>query len=228
MMESFVRDFISSKYYQKLFDFDDVIMIYICGSRTLGCVDDRSDYDIMVVTEHKSSYFQTEFLLYKGIKVHWYFQCINAFFGNQNLTMANCIGLTGINYLNDNLVIYKNSKYENIIEDLLSKKESVSYLGDILGYQHRKELIDSIVSDGFISDRNKTKHLYMLCAMYYDITKQNLDIEFLTKIKRIRWQEIDEKYLQQCVDILGKFKDYMQNIDIDEEVKKIKEKLVIK
>ena len=68
----------------------------------------------------------------------------------------------------------------------------------------------------------------MLCAMYYDITKQNLDIEFLTKIKRIRWQEIDEKYLKQCVDILGKFKDYMQNIDINEEVKKIKEKLVTK
>ena len=30
MMESFVRDFISSKYYQKLFDFDDVIVSVKC------------------------------------------------------------------------------------------------------------------------------------------------------------------------------------------------------
>ena len=228
-MKKFIKDLTSSKFYHKLFETDEVLMIWVGGSRIFKCVDDYSDYDIVVLTRDTCDHHAKEYLRYHGEnKVHWYFNCIDTYFNPIGIVLSDYIALTQLNYIYDDAIIYKNSEYINLIDDFLSKQKLVARLGDILGYQYRKELIESVVSDGFISDRNKTKHLYMLCAMYYDITKQNLDIEFLTKIKRIRWQEIDEKYLKQCVDILGKFKDYMQNIDIDEEVKKIKEKLVTK
>lgn len=220
-MQQMIYDLIHSKYYQKLFEFDDVAMIYVGGSRILGCIDDRSDYDLMVVTKNKSNYSKKEFLLYKDKKIHWYFQCVDAFLGVQQLNIMNCVGLTGFDYIREELIIYKSPEYLDTINYLFENKTKIARLGDILGYRCREELINNIVSDGFISDGNKTKHLYMLCAMYYDIVGQDLDLEFLTKIKRIKWQDIDEKYLKQCVDVLKRFKEYMKTIDQEKEIARL-------
>lgn len=228
-MKKFIEDLTSSKFYHRLFETDEVLMIWVGGSRIFKCVDDYSDYDIVVLTKSTNEHHAKEYLRYHGeSKVHWYFNCIGTYFNPIGIVLADYVALTQLNYIYNDVIVYKNPKYIDLIDDFLSKQKLVARLGDILGFQHSKNLIDSIVYDGFISNKNKTKHLYMLCAMYYDITGQDLDREFLTKIKRIKWQEIDEKYSRQCVDILGKFKDYMQNIDVDEEVKKVKEKLSTK
>lgn len=46
--------------------------------------------------------------------------------------------------------------------------------------------------------------IYHLCYAYYIYTNTTPDLEFLTKIKRIRWQEVDQKYIDKAIDIIKK------------------------
>ena len=217
-MEQFISDLTSSKFYKKLFEFDEVIMIYIAGSRILGCIDDRSDYDLIVITRNKSNYKLNEYLVYENKKVHWYFQSIDTFYADLPLTVSNCVGLSAFKEMRDELIIYKNPKYNELINTMMNHKIAISAIGSLCGYKTQMSLINQIITDGTVRERNKTKIIYMLCAMYYNLVDEPLDIEFLSIIKRIRWRDVPEKYIDQCVDVLINFKKYVESIDIDQKI----------
>ena len=62
MNDEFIADLTNSKFYRMLFDGKDVVMIYIAGSRIYNVLDDRSDYDIVVITNKDDQDYPNEYL----------------------------------------------------------------------------------------------------------------------------------------------------------------------
>jgi predicted nucleotidyltransferase len=49
-MKQFIESLKRTSYYNKFFERGEVIAIYILGSRSIGIIDEQSDYDIVVIT----------------------------------------------------------------------------------------------------------------------------------------------------------------------------------
>ena len=79
MLNEFINDLKSSPYYNRLFAGHDVILISMYGSRPLDIVDNKSDYDLVVITsDFEEPVSPEEFLTYSGIKVHWYYKPLSS------------------------------------------------------------------------------------------------------------------------------------------------------
>lgn len=211
----FIEELKASPYYDRIFKGHNVIAAYIAGSRLAGVTDDRSDYDIVVITaDDKSEYYPQEYLKYKGLKVHWYYESIYKWLflskdGTKYSSIPSCFG--ALLYLNSPQVeyIYINDKYAAVMDYISSVKADLSRTAYYLLYLNLQARIKPIIQQNEIKETDYTKYLYFVCMASYLAYNESVNTEFLKEIKRIRWQPVSDKYKQLAVERIKKYQQYI-------------------
>lgn len=210
MNDEFIADLTNSKFYRMLFDGKDVVMIYIAGSRIYNVLDDRSDYDIVVITNKDDQDYPNEYLTYKGKKVHWYWRNIDNFIETGKTYTMRYYGNVLFGYICEDCIIYKNEKYADKINDLLNNKRDIAINGAKLFYNAMKPLVERICEKSRIDEFDYTKYLGHLCVTSYYVLNEPIDKELVLKAKRIRWQPVDEDTKGKIIERLRLLKDFME------------------
>lgn len=210
MNDEFIADLTNSKFYRMLFDGKDVVMIYIAGSRIYNVLDDRSDYDIVVITNKDDQDYPNEYLTYKGKKVHWYWRNIDNFIETGKTYTMRYYGNVLFGHICEDCIIYKNEKYADKINDLLNNKRDIAINGAKLFYNAMKPLVERICEKSRIDEFDYTKYLGHLCVTSYYVLNEPIDKELVLKAKRIRWQPVDEDTKGKIIERLRLLKDFME------------------
>ena len=209
----FIEEFKDTSYYQNLLNSAEVVFIYMGGSMCSGITDERSDYDIVIVTLNGESYIDAsryEYLMYEGRKVHWYYRSIKGLFETNHKNMHAHTGAIWLRNLCDNMIIYENPKYKDIWQDLYAVKDRLSDLGMYRLFEVQKDYIDKVINEGKVLEKHYTKYLYHLCLASYYLTREESDKDFLRVLKRIRWQPVPDEYKQLAVKRLKILKNYIE------------------
>lgn len=204
-MNTLMNEFKESEYYQRIFKNHKIVLLYISGSRLYGIIDERSDYDLIaIVDEDIPETRPNEFIMYEdSIKIHWYYRSLKTFKDlSVNGTNLNIVGGIQLRNLNSDTILYQNEKYEYQINELLSEKETISNNSCKALYNRLSKLVDDIISDNAIVEKNYTKMIYHLCVASYYLNGDEPDISFLKRIKRIRWQPVSDEYKTLAVERL--------------------------
>ena len=210
MNDEFIADLTNSKFYRMLFDGKDVVMIYIAGSRIYNVLDNRSDYDIIVITNKDDQDYPDEYLTYKGKKVHWYWRNIDNFIETGNTYAMRYYGNVLFGYICEDCIIYKNEKYADKINDLLNNKRDIAINGAKLFYNAMKPLVERICEKSRIDEFDYTKYLGHLCVTSYYVLNEPIDCDVVLPAKRIRWQPVDEDTKGKIIERLRLLKDFIE------------------
>lgn len=227
-MKDFINAFKKTSYYQNLIDTYEVLGIFLLGSMSTGIIDERSDYDIMVVTLHDSfeDSSRYEHLMYKGKKVHWYRNSIKDSYNpiHNSLKVLCPIQLRN---LCEDLVIYENPKYLDKLQIIYKMKNELSNLGVYRLFEIRKDYVEEILRAGKILEEHHSKYLYHLCLASYYLLDEEPDKDFLRILKRIRWQPVPDDYKQLAVERLKIYKNYIEQnpLDVEKELEKLSQQL---
>lgn len=210
MNKTFMRDLKASPYYERIFRGRDVIMLHISGSRLIGVTDERSDYDLVALTNGGERInHANEFLTYKGIKVHWSYVPAAEFASNAEGTLMSCFGEVQFSQLNEDAILYENPKYWRALCYLKDNKNAVSLFGIYGLAKFHKKLINSVLEAGEITEKHYCKFLYHLCYASYLALNEEPDKTLLAKIKRIRWQFAEDRYKAAAVERIRLLRDFV-------------------
>lgn len=204
-MNTLMNDFKESEYYQRIFKNHNVVLLYVSGSRLYGVIDERSDYDLVaIVDEDNPEMCPNEFIMYEdSIKIHWYYTSLKSF-RDSSINGRNFEITGGIQFrnINKDFILYQNKEYESEINKLLSEKNLISKNSSKALYYRYEKLVNEILSKNKIEEENYTKMIYHLCMASYYLNSDSPDIEFLKRIKRIRWQPVSDEYKNLAVERL--------------------------
>lgn len=207
-----------SPFYDELFHSErPVIMIYVSGSRILGTegvLDERSDFDLVVVTDGQLQEEQAEYLLYKKTKVHWYFRSVEDIKGpgDPRCTLGD-YGNVLFGYLTESVIIYENPQYAAMIAELKDQRREIALRGARVLYERFRGFVDGIVSAGQIEKRHYSKFIAHLCVTSFFVRGEPIDEELIRVVKRIRWQPVSDEIKARAVERLRLLKEYFEAED---------------
>ena len=216
-MKEFIEKFQKTSFFQEILQEREVIAILLLGSRIVGVIDEESDYDLVALVPNGSyqDVGKEKYLRYKDKKVHWYYTPITEWYKQQeNGVLVYLCPLQFYN-LTEDFILYKNPKWEKHINFLLNKKKQISDLAARALHFYYNGYIQEIIATNTIKEKDHSKFLYHLSVASYFLLDEPLDIEFLKKIKRIRWQPVEDKYKEQAIIRLNKMQTYIQNNPIN-------------
>lgn len=208
MRDQLINELKETSYWDLLFR-ENTEIAYFGGSELIGFKDERSDFDIMCITSGKprSSEYD-EFLMWNDKKVHFIYHSI------EEIESGNLIGLglttlTQMQALKENNTVFLNNN-PSMLDTLLAKADEYLRVGFEKMAKEHANLIEKIVNQNSIEKEDKTKYLYHLVYAKRKCNNEPIEAEYLRQLKRIRWQVVDEKYIQMCIqdlkDIKNKFK----------------------
>lgn len=225
MFTKFIEAFKNTSYYQKLFESHEILAIHIMGSMCVGITDERSDYDIAIFTlggEH-IDVSEYEYLMYNGKKVHWYYFPIESLFDLQYGGELKILCPIQLRNIREDLVIYENPKYVDMLHSIYKIKDKISTMAMYRFFEAQQDYIDGVLNEGRVLAKHHTKYLYHLCLASYYLTGEEIDKDFLRKLKRIRWQPVPDEYKNLAVERLKIYKNYIEQnpLDVDCILKKL-------
>lgn len=210
-MQKFIEEFRQTPYYAALIAPENVIAIFVAGSRACGTNDERSDYDLQILTADDNDEFDDVgkrcYLRWNGVYVHWYITSISLWAKPGHYTLTLYGALNAIMLARPEAVIYENPKYPDALSLLRNYVAEIYDAAVYSFYRWAEEYINDILSAGEIPERLYSKKIYHLCLSSYLLTGDEPDVEFLRKIKRIRWQPVSDEHKQLAIRRLQKLKD---------------------
>lgn len=216
MTEQFINDLKSSPYYERIFNGHDVIMIALTGSRLIDVVDERSDFDLLVVTNDKDrEEYVDEFLTYYSKKVHWHYVPVQKLISNEDGNLLTCNGEVEFVGLCEQKIIYADTKYYGIIKYLIENKNTVALVGAYGLVRFHSDLIYRILSANQIKQQDYCKYIYHLCFASYVVLAEEPDKSFLANIKRIRWRNIPDEHKNLAVERIRLLSNYAAENPLD-------------
>lgn len=215
-MQEFIEAFRQTSCYRAIIQKENVVTVYIAGSRACDAVDERSDYDIQIITTdgEYEDVSKKYYLTWRGVKVHWYISPIHELTKWSKYKLMRYGGINALRYYRPELVIYENPKYADMLRALYDCRNEISDISIYHFYYHEKRYIDRILDAGEILECHHSKRIYHLCLSSYLITGDEVDKDFLRSIKRIRWQPVPEEYKRLAVERLRKLKECVESPDI--------------
>jgi predicted nucleotidyltransferase len=184
-MKAFIEKFKQTKYYKDIVNIEEeIVLIYVGGSRCFGTDHEYSDYDITIITDGGifRSAHQECFLRYNGKKVHWYYCPIEWFSHLYYEDIYNYIGALVPKYLDESTIIYKNPKYDNYLSKL---KETSNKLSSNISrnlFKVEQKYIQKVLNKTEDLEDCPSKVLYYLVLASYEITNEQLDVDFLRRL----------------------------------------------
>lgn len=176
-----MQDFINSEIYNKIISKEKVIGAYISGSRLFGYNDESSDCDIIFYTNGNVEEEARPNIRINGVFYHWYYVDVDIF-----KTKPKGKGWEYINFLFlekiRNHLLYSTSELLNIIDDVLTNKD-YRKIGYVYLYEYYYDYITTFISGDNLQIFKPHPHLIM---SYYIYTNQELDKDYIMRIKRYR------------------------------------------
>lgn len=214
-MQEFIEAFRQTSYYRQIIEREGIVAVLIGGSRALGLADERSDYDLTVITMggEYEDVSKKYYLTWRGVKVHWYIIPIHELTKWSKYDLLRYCGINALRCYRPELVIYENPKYADVLQAIYDHRDEISNIGIYHFYYHEKSHIDRILDAGEILECHYSKRIYHLCFSSYLITGDEIDKDFLRSIKRIRWQPVSEEYKRLAVERLRKLKECIESPD---------------
>lgn len=201
MTEQFINDLKASPYFGRILNGHDVIMISLTGSRLIDMDDERSDFDLIVITnDQEREEYVSEFLTYYTKKVHWHYVPVTKLIANEDGNLLTCNGEVEFVGLSEQKILYANPKHINVINFLQEKKDTVALVGAYGLVRFHNNLISRILNANEIKQEDHCKYIYHLCFASYVLLSEIPDKSFLTKIKRIRWRTVSDEHKSLAVE----------------------------
>ena len=176
-----------------------VLAIALVGSRSIGVVDQWSDYDLLVITDDNDIYRNNKldcYIVYNNeIGIHWYQYSKNLLFDVNKpkaiLEFCSFWQLPQEKYI----AIWD----LNFVEQLKkSVNEKAAAAGCIAFYNKVYKSIINQVLEG--NELPKTKLLYHLCVVSHFLDKTELNYKLLNELKRINYIEVSEECRAHCIE----------------------------
>lgn len=232
MIKSFINEFKSTKYYNKIFEEvpkDNIIGIYLVGSTCMGLNDQDSDYDITVLTLNGDYVYKAEefHLKYKGKKVHWWYLPISILF--ESYSDLRTMTPLQLRYITSEFIIYENPKHQTIIDNLFLYKDEISKLAIYKFFDGHISAIEEVVEEGTIPSKwSFYKYFYHLCNATYYLYNEEVDADFLKELKRIYCKPIREEVKKLAAKRLAMGIEYIKNnpINYKEELLLLSKKII--
>jgi predicted nucleotidyltransferase len=194
-------------------------MSFLEGSRIFGAQDERSDYDIVIVTDPKFPIIDKGlYLTYCGVKVHFYYRTIDKLIGNYYTNFSGLITLVQLRDVARDELIYENENYKDLIERLFERKSALSKLAMLKYAKSYDRILEAAKSQKVIDSKDYSKDLYHLCYISYRLSYEAIDIDLLKSIKRCKTEGISEDLMATVVDRLIRLKRMSDFYTIDELV----------
>lgn len=232
-MQEFITKFKQTSYYRNLFDInDEILLIYIGGSRCRGLVHDFSDYDIDIITlngTYTNMYWQHH-LVYNNKKVHWYYCPLQWYFSINCSNLFDYSGILALRELSEAKILYKNPKYEKVLDELYKIREELIVPVCYRIFDIKKDYVTTLLNTG-----RPLKHvdnpMYFLTLTSYYLLNDPFDKEFLKTIKLINdFDSLADEYRQRIIKRLTLCKNYIEQnpIDINTTLTSLYNKLKLK
>lgn len=216
MTEQFIQDLRKSPYFERILNGHDIVMIILTGSRLIDITDDRSDFDLLVITNDKErDEHVSEFLTYCAKKAHWYYVPATKLIDNEGGTLLSCNGEVEFVGLSNEKIIYANPKYSGLINFLKKEKDLIALVGAYELVRFHDNLISRILSANEIKKEDYCKYIYQLCYASYVLLSEAPDKSFLTEIKRIRWKAVSDEHKRLAVERIRLLFNYVAEHPID-------------
>lgn len=214
-MNDLLERFKNHKYFQRIFNIsDDIIIIFLSGSRISGIVDEYSDYDICVFTPH----FQMKDCFQRiqantGEIIHWYYNSIETISGSSFIKEDKNFGLMLVYFLEQEHILYLNPTYKNWINCILKNKIEIARHQAMIFYKYMLPTIYTFINYEFIPTNMYKKNIYQLCLTYYILLNKPIETEFLKRIKRIRYQEVQNNDVLKAYNMILELHNYCQSLN---------------
>ena len=212
-MNKMIEELQKTSFYNELLFKEDTKIACLCGSNLIGFKDERSDFDILCICENSIKHREyNEYLMWNNTKVHFIYNDFNNLF-NPNTSSLDIMSLTQLPNLKTNNTVFYNSN-DKMLNFIIDNANEILKIGLYILYNYCNHLILEVCNNG-ITERTRTKYLYHIVYAKRKYLNENIDNDYLTKLKRIRWQEIDKSYIEQCVADLKELKDYITSNPYD-------------
>lgn len=229
------EDFLETEVYEKIKKSYNIIFTSMVGSRRYGIEDEFSDFDILIFVDDSKVeggyYYNRHYLKHKdGIRCHWYIKDIKAhwfdfYFYNMFLYSDILIGENPVKKIENQK---KYDKFRGLIEGHEKDFLEMSIYQNITKSNYFKIPI----KEGEINEENATKHFYRIIMIWeiYNERFDELDKDFITKLKRIRWLDKEykkteeyQKLKDKAYDLIVEINEHFKNYDESniEEVEKM-------
>lgn len=212
-MNQMIKELQETSFYKELCFKENPKLIIFCGSELIGYKDERSDYDILCLSDGQVKQREyNEYLMWYDKKVHCIYQDYNDFF-NPNIKGLDIILLTQTEVLTDDKIIYvSDNRY---VEFIKQNKSELLKNGLYILYFHCQENIKKIIEQNDILDDNKTKFLYHIVYAKRRFFNEEIEENYLVTLKRIRWQVVETKYILECIKDLKELDQYINENPYD-------------
>lgn len=205
MRNQLIKELKETSYWNLIFK-EDTKIAYFGGSELIGFKDERSDFDVMCITSNQPrSNEYDEFLMWNDKKIHFIYHSIDEI-ETRNLKGLGLTTLTQMQALKENNTVFLN-KNDKLLNMLLTKCDEYLEEGLVEMSRELSNLIEKIVTQNAINDEDKTKYLYHLVYAKRKYFKESIEEEYLRQLKRIRWQPVEDKYIQMCIEDLNDIND---------------------
>lgn len=211
MLSNFIEEFKNSKYYADILAKHNVILMFVSGSRIIDVTDERSDYDLVAIVDEPCQQHVDEYLIYNGVKVHWYFRTLTDFVAARGGGLQS-YGAVLFSFIRDGVIIYANPYYEASWKLLIADKDTIATNGLLEVSNSYWDLIDSVLKEGAITPTLYTKILSHLCVCSFVAQGEPLTEHakgMLKQLKRIRWQPVSDEAKNWCVERIVKLNNWL-------------------
>lgn len=206
--EDFKKDLLNSKiFFEHILKNHNVVAILIGGSNAYDLSTENSDIDLVVFCKEGDIgqlYEETEFLLYRGKKIHWFYDSLTRFKNLFKIDLESIqletqefyyftslfFGLAVLNtdkvlWINQKEISYYNSKKEDFYKTTLLAAKSFLYLNKQPLLTIKKYfLTNDEIKFGFIAtDEKFLKLLYRAYVCYCIYLNQTIDADFVRDIR---------------------------------------------
>ena len=171
------------------------IFAYVSGSRLSGLADDMSDIDIVVILDSENAVYKYtgRYLKYwindeKYLTVQWFPKSIEQVFTTSNRwndsKKLQIAGLPLFRNLTEEYIIYKNPKYQHIIDNFLKYKEQIANFGVYKLYNVHQNIICQ-----FLATKQLTNfRIFTQLCYATEVLKQfPIKEQILTTIRNIKY-----------------------------------------
>ena len=191
-----IRGLLNSDILKFICNNQKVLAIALVGSRSIGVVDQWSDYDLLVITDDTDISINNKldcYIVYNNeIGIHWYQYSKNLLFDIERprAILEFC-----------DFWLLSQEKYIAVwdlafIEQLKKFINENVHAGCIAFYNNIYKSTINQVLEG--NELPKTKLLYHLCVVSHFLDRTELNYKFLNELKRIKYLEISEECRSYC------------------------------
>lgn len=216
-----IQGFIKTKFFTDLCKNRNMICAFVGGSRMVGLDNDKSDYDIQIITDDNIGYKDIAHIkyFYNGKELTISTQDVSDMLTYNNLYKA--IGILYVLFIDYDNIIYYNKKYKTVIDYICNSKQFYdSIMKASLYAMYYKYDFNIIRNIEHFDQNNFYKQYYTLCFAYFNVIGETIDYDFLRKIKSANYfdnNKLDENTEQRLINTLLLIDKYISTNQFDWE-----------